>query len=207
MPTDERVLAIPTVHFQAIGAFQGFRPADVAYREAILDPRHFGFHRRKEVETDPAFKQLIPYVILCCGERMFHYRRGAAGTEKRLLAMRSIGIGGHISEHDASGDGDAYTNGMGRELREEVTFGAIASESLIGFINDDRTFVGSVHLGVVHRLELEIEAVTANEAAIADTGFATIAELWAEREQFETWSQFVLEALIARSKAPGQSFA
>ena len=197
MPTDERVLAIPTSHFQAIGAFQGFRPADAAYSEAILDPRHFGFHRRKEVETDPAFKQLIPYVILCCGERMFHYRRGAAGTEKRLLAMRSIGIGGHISEQDASGD--AYTNGMARELREEVTFGAIASESLIGFINDDRTFVGSVHLGVVHRLELEIEAVTANEAAIADGGFATVAELWAEREEFETWSQFVLEALIARS--------
>ncbi len=199
MPTDERVLAIPTAHFHAVGAFQGYRTADDAYRANILDPRHFGFHRRKEVETDPAFKQLIPYVILCCGERVFHYRRGAAGTEKRLLAMRSIGIGGHISEQDANGDGDAYTNGMWRELREEVTFGAIASESLIGFINDDRTFVGSVHLGVVHRLELESEDVTANEAAIADAGFATVAELWAEREQFETWSQFALEALIARS--------
>ncbi len=199
MPTDECVLAIPTAHFQAVGAFQGYRIADEAYRANILDPRHFGFHRRKEVETDPAFKQLIPYVILCCGERVFHYRRGAAGTEKRLLAMRSIGIGGHISEQDASGDGDAYTNGMGRELREEVTFGAISRETLIGFINDDRTFVGSVHLGVVHRLELESEDVAANEAAIADAGFATVAELWAEREQFETWSQFVLEVLIARS--------
>ena len=199
MPTDERVLAIPTSHFQAIGVFQGFRLADAAYSKAILDPQHFGFHRRKDVETDPAFKQLIPYVILCCGERVFHYRRGAAGTEKRLLAMRSIGIGGHISEQDASGDGDAYTNGMARELREEVTFGAIARATLIGFINDDRTFVGSVHLGVVHRLELESEDVTANEAAIADAGFATVAELWAEREQFETWSQFALEALIARS--------
>jgi len=207
MPTDERVLAIPTSHFQAIGAFQGFRHADLVYCEAILDPRHFGFHRRNDVETDLAFKQLIPYVILCCGERVFHYRRGAAGTEKRLLAMRSIGIGGHISEQDASGTGDAYRNGMERELREEVTFGAIARETLIGFINDDRTFVGSVHLGVVHRLELEIEAVTANEAAIADAGFATVAELWAEREEFETWSQFAFEALIARSKAPIQSFA
>ena len=91
MPTDECVLAIPTAHFQAVGAFQGYRIADEAYRANILDPRHFGFHRRKEVETDPAFKQLIPYVILSCGERVFHYRRGAAGTEKRLLAMRSIG--------------------------------------------------------------------------------------------------------------------
>ncbi len=195
MPPDERVLVIPAANFEAVGVFQGFRRADESFRQSLLDPRVFSFQPRSAVETDPSFKQLIPYVILRCGEQLFHYRRGASGTEKRLQARRSVGIGGHISEDDATGPGDLYTNGMRRELTEEVTIECHFTERLIGFINDDRTPVGRVHLGVVHLLELEDLAVRSNEAALADDGFATWAELWAERAEFETWSQFAFEML------------
>lgn len=197
MPTDERVLVIPTAHFQAVGSFQGFRPSADAFRQALLDPRQFSFRPRSAVETDPSFKQLIPYVVLRSGGELFHYRRGASGTEKRLQSLRSVGIGGHISEADAVGPADLYTNGMTRELTEEVTIGGRYTERLIGFINDDRTFVGSVHLGVVHLLELEEAAVRSNEDALADAGFSSEGRLWDEREQFETWSQFALEMLRA----------
>ena len=37
--------------------------------------------------------------------------------------------------------------------------------------------------------------MTAGEKAIAELGFATLAELLARRESFETWSQIVLDAL------------
>src|SRR5688500_10825301 len=111
MPTDERVLVIPTAQFRAAGYFHGFRPADEAYRAAVLDPAAYSFRPRREVETDPSFKQLIPYVVLRYGGELFHYRRGGSGTEKRLAALRSVGIGGHISEGDGSG-GDAYRAGM-----------------------------------------------------------------------------------------------
>lgn len=195
MPTDERVLVIPTEHFRAVGAFQGYRRADDDYRTRLLDPAAFSFRPRSVVETDPAFKQLIPYVVLRCGGDLFHYRRGSTGTETRLRALRSVGIGGHVSEADAVGPADLYTNGMRRELAEEVTIGCPFTEKLIGFINDDRTFVGSVHLGVVHLLELASPAVRSNEAALADGGFAAAGQLWAERGQFETWSQFALEML------------
>lgn len=195
MPTDERVLVIPTERFRAAGYFHGFRAADDAYLAALLDPAGFGFRPRSEVETDPAFKQLIPYVVLRCGGDVFHYRRGSAGTEKRLAALRSVGIGGHISEADAAGGENAYRTGMLRELTEEVEVGGGWSEHLLGFINDDRTFVGSVHLGVVHLFELESPAVRAREAALADAGFAPLAELVAARDEFETWSQFVFDAL------------
>jgi predicted NUDIX family phosphoesterase len=196
MPTDERVLVIPTARFHAAGYFHGFRRADGAFRAALLDPAVFSFRPRSEVETDPAFKQLIPYVVLRCGAALFHYRRGAAGTEKRLTALRSVGIGGHISEADAAGgDGDFYRAGMRRELAEEVAVGCGFAEQFLGFINDDRTPVGSVHLGVVHLFDLDRPAVTPREDAIGEGGFAPLADLLARRAEFETWSQFVLAEL------------
>lgn len=195
MPSDERVLVIPTERFRAAGYFHGFRPADDAFRAAILDPAAFSFRPRSEVETDPGFKQLIPYIVLMCEGRVFHYRRGSAGGEKRLTAKRSIGIGGHISEADAAGKGDLYRNGMQRELTEEIELGTPFTERLLGFINDDSTPVGSVHLGVVHLFQLASPLATPREAALADPGFAPPSELLANRGEFETWSQFVLSEL------------
>ena len=193
MPLDEKVLVIPTERFHAAGYFHGLLAATDAYRDAILAPTAFSFRPRYEVETDPSFKQLIPYIVLKCGDRLFHYRRGSAGTEKRLEALRSVGIGGHISEADASGGDDPYQTGMMRELTEEVDVGCGFTQRCIGFINDDRTPVGSVHLGVVHVFELETPSARSREDALADAGFAPWPELLRFAEQFETWSQFVLD--------------
>jgi predicted NUDIX family phosphoesterase len=198
---DESVLVIPTDRFRAAGAFHGLRGADDAYRAAVLDPAAFRFRPRSEVETDPAFKQLIPYIVLACGDLLFHYRRGSAGTEKRLAARRSVGIGGHISEADAAGGTDPYRTGMMRELAEEVDLGCGFRERCVGFINDESTPVGRVHLGVVHVFELESPAAHSREAALADAGFAPHAHLLRDAEQFETWSRFVLEYLADAATA------
>jgi len=195
MPTDERVLVIPTERFRAAGYFHGFRPADDAFLAAILDPAAFQFRPRREVETDPGFKQLIPYVVLRHGDDLFHYRRGSAGTETRLRALRSVGIGGHVSEADAAGGADVYHTGMLRELFEEVRIEGAWTDRFLGFINDDRTPVGSVHLGVVHVFDLDRPDASSREDALADAGFAPLAELAASADEFETWSQFVLAEL------------
>jgi predicted NUDIX family phosphoesterase len=195
MPLDEKVLVIPTARFRSAGYFNGFRRSDPAYRGAILDPTAFQFRPRSEVETDPEFKQLIPYIVLKHGGELFHYRRGSAGTEKRLQALRSIGIGGHISEDDARGGDDPYQTGMTRELLEEVEVGGNWTDRFLGFINDDNVPVGRVHLGVVHVFELSRAEVKSKEDALADSGFAPLQELIAQAGEFETWSQFVMEEL------------
>jgi predicted NUDIX family phosphoesterase len=195
MPTDEHVLCIGAGHFAAVGAFTGFRPADPAYRDALLDPAAFTFRPRSQVETDPEFKQLIPYVLLRHGDHLFHYRRGASGTEARLRARRSVGVGGHISLADA-GRGDPYRAGMLRELHEEVAVGPF-TEGWLGFIYDPRTPVGRVHLGVVHVFDLAEMAATPREGGISEAGFAAVGELWDQREGFETWSQLALEPIRA----------
>jgi len=195
--TDEHVLVIPAARLERLGPFRGFR-ADPGHRLAdLLDPAGLHFRPRAAVETDPSYKQLIPYVVLRCGDRLFHYTRGAAGGEARLRAKRSVGVGGHISAADAAGAGDPYRAGMLRELAEEVEVASPYTERVLGLVYDPSTPVGEVHLGVVHLLTLERPAVRPREAGLTDAGFAPLPELWEQRAAFETWSQLVLNDLVS----------
>ncbi|MGL4420090.1 MAG: phosphoesterase [Gemmataceae bacterium] len=191
MTPSEQVLVIPAAHWLAQGAFQGFRP--IADGPQLLDASQYQFHPRAAMETDTRFKQLIPYVLLRHGNNLFHYRRGG-GQETRLEAKRSVGIGGHISDSDRHAI-DPYRAGMLRELHEEVLLESPYTETLLGFINDDSSPVGQVHLGVVHLFTLTFPYVTPREAGIAAASFAPLDRLWAEREEFESWSVFAMAKL------------
>jgi hypothetical protein len=92
--SDEQVLVIPTAVFHAAGLFQGLCRDVEHYLPRLLDPAHFAFLPRSRAEDDPSFKQLIPYVVLKYRDQVFHYTRGQGGGEKRLRALRSVGIGG-----------------------------------------------------------------------------------------------------------------
>ena len=194
-PMDEEVLVIRTAIFHAAGCFQGFRDQADHYASLLLKPEHFQFLPRSRVESDPSFKQLIPYVVLRHGSDVFSYRRGRSGGEQRLHAKRSIGVGGHIGKGDFS-DGDlSYRRGMLRELTEEIDLRCGYLERFLGIINDDSTPVGQVHLGIVHVFDLEGRDVAPRESALRDGRLEPLAELQAHRNEFETWSQFVLDAL------------
>jgi predicted NUDIX family phosphoesterase len=191
---NEQVLVIPAESLAVLGPFTGLRlGADLLPR--LLDSPGLSFRPRHEVETDPSVKQLIPYVVFRWRERLFHYTRGQSGSEARLRALRSIGVGGHINPCDAAAK-DPYRAGLLRELEEEVVIQSPYRESVFGLVYDPSTPVGEVHLGVVHVLDLDHPLVRPRESALTDAGFARIADLHADRTAFETWSQFVLEALV-----------
>ena len=152
------------------------------------------------METDPSYKQLIPYVLLqwtaeSGAVKLFTYTRGGGSGEARLHAKRSVGIGGHISREDAAGGGDPYTTGMHRELAEEVQLESNYSESRVGLIYDPSNEVGQVHLGVVHRFILEHPAVKSNESDLAEGGFVDVTDLRDDMDRLETWSQLAIKAL------------
>lgn len=197
--SEEHVLVIPESRLGELGRFSGFRPFCPQAFEALLNPEFMQFRPRSSVEEDPTFKQLIPYVILDAeinGQRsVFQYTRGKGQGEKRLHALRSIGIGGHISREDASGQ-DLYRSGMLRELDEEVVLGTTYDEQLVGFIYDDTTPVGRVHLGVVHVLKLKSAEARAREAELTKSGFESVSHLKTELDRFETWSQLCLTHLF-----------
>jgi predicted NUDIX family phosphoesterase len=193
-PSRERVRVVPTAVFRAVGTFQGLCTDVDRYLPRLLDPAHLSFRPRDEVEADPSFKQLIPYVVLRWRDHLFHYTRGAKGTEARLRALRSVGVGGHINDDDGGRHGSPYEAGLRRELAEEVRLESAWTERCVGLINDDATPVGQVHLGIVHLLDLAEPRVRRREEALADSGLAPLPELRARRQEFETWSQFVLDA-------------
>lgn len=194
----EEVLVVPAERLAIAGSFHGFRPASDDFRRLLLDPAYLSYRPRGEVETDPSFKQLIPYVVLRCAGEVFQYTRGASGTEARLRALRSVGLGGHITREDGPPAADPYRAGMLRELAEEVEIQGPWTERPFGFIYDDRTPVGEVHVGIVHLIELEEPLVWPREAAIDEAGFAPVRDLLRHRDQFETWSQFVLEEFAGK---------
>ena len=191
--SDERVLVAPTALFHEIGVFHGFTPRVEEYLPRLLDPKNLSYRPRAEVETDPSFKQIIPYVVLRYSGQIFHYTRGKRATEIRLQALRSIGVGGHISADDATLFDSPYREAMFREVAEEVRLETDYTERCVGLINDDSTPVGQVHLGIVHVFELQQPKVERREQALTRAGFASVAELRAQREEFETWSQFLLD--------------
>lgn len=194
----ERVLVVPAAEFDRLGRFQGFSPEADRYLAALLAPGLATFRPRSQVEDDPSFKQIIPYVVFRCGGSVFTYTRGGGGGEARLRRRRSLGVGGHVAEADADGRGtpDAYELALRRELDEEVEVASPGTLRRVGLINDDATPVGRVHLGVVHLYELDRPAVTPREADLVETGFTPVDRLRDDRDAFETWSQICIDAFL-----------
>jgi predicted NUDIX family phosphoesterase len=198
MGLSERVLVVPSAEFDALGRFQGFSPEVDRYLSALLTPELASFRARFEVEDDPNFKQIIPYVIFRSGGLVFTYVRGKSGNESRLRRPRSLGVGGHVAEADAEGRGtlEAYDKALLRELDEEVEIRSPGTIARIGLINDDSNPVGLVHLGVVHLYDLDRPDLSPREDALADPEFLRIADLGARRDEFETWSQVCIDAIM-----------
>jgi predicted NUDIX family phosphoesterase len=198
----ERVLVTPTELFHRLGHFQGFSTEVDRYLGVLLKPENTTYRARAEVEKDPNFKQLIPYVIFrhvdaAGGETVLQYTRGKGMGEGRLHSKRSVGIGGHISSDDAANNGgNPYDEGMRRELAEEVSIGAPYTMRCVGMINDDQTDVGRVHLGVVYLFDVERPEVRPNETEIIECGFRPVREILADMDGFETWSQICVTALF-----------
>lgn len=198
---DEKVLVFPRSLFEQLGVFQGFNPDVDRYLPAILEKRNNSFMARAQAETNPAFKQIIPYVVITDGHSVLHYVRGKKAGEQRLVAKGSVGVGGHINNEDETLFGlnsfgwEAFQDAVKREVCEELSLQGEFKARPVGLINDDSTEVGQVHFGVVHVLRCRPEDVKRREQVITRMEFVPIPELKARREQMETWSQLCLDHL------------
>src|SRR6266536_1441709 len=196
----ENVLVIKRSLFDELGPFQGLNFEPEKYLKAILSRGSNFFIARPEAESNPAFKQIIPYALMVFQNSVLHYVRGKKAGEQRLIAKGSIGIGGHMAE-DAdkflwhSTDEETYRAGVEREVKEEIKIDTPYEDRIVALLNDDTTEVGRVHLGIVHIFKLKEPKVQKREAMITGLTFLTKEELMARRESLESWSQICLDSL------------
>src|ERR1700680_722067 len=160
MATEERVLCFERKLLEELGVFQGLSLEVEKYLPVVTSVSRLVYLNRSDAELDKRYKQLIPYVLLICNDKILRYRRGRGGQETRLHGLYSVGIGGHISEEDHGlfSKDRGYQEGMRRELMEEVAIDA-GSEPAVAAINDDSTEVGYVHFGVVHVVRVPDQSV------------------------------------------------
>ncbi len=207
MATEERVLCFERSLFEELGVFQGLSLEIEKYLPVFTSAAKVVYLNRSEAEQDKRYKQLIPYVLIICGDKILQYRRGKGGQETRLHGLYSVGIGGHIAEEDHGlfTSAQGYQEGMRRELIEEVDIAADDLNDMpVALINDDSTEVGYVHLGVVHILHVTNENVAGRRSGILAPEFVPINEALKNPGSYETWSRFCLEnltVLLAKAAA------
>lgn len=205
MAQEEQVLVIERKILELSGMFQGITFDVERYLSAIFVAGVPRFMPRSLAENDPAFKQLIPYVIITHDGKYLSYVRGKRAGETRLVGQRSIGIGGHINPVDNmplfnTDFRDAYLSAVKREVEEEIHIESNYSNSVVALLNDDSNEVGRVHLGIVHLWHLESAKVIKKEQMITQLDFISQNELIELRDTMETWSMTCLDNLTAISE-------
>ncbi len=194
----ENILVVKRSLFDRLGAFQGLNFEPERYLDALLSRGNNFFLPRAGAEHDPTHKQIIPYAIIACGDRVLYYVRGKKAGEQRLVAKGSIGIGGHMNDSDESlfaWDEEAYRAGVEREVNEEIRIETTFDDRIVALLNDDSTEVGRVHLGVVHVFNLDEPKVEKREAMITNLEFLSRDALLKRRDTLETWSQLCVDQL------------
>ncbi len=150
---------------------------------------------RPEAETDPEWKQVIPYVTVFDPDgRVLVYPR--QGTEARLHAFWSLGIGGHIDRADAAGDEapgpKLLARAARREVEEEYPVRWLGGLEVVGLISEDESEVGRVHVGVCCRLTVDPATARDGDGELRGHRWAPPGEpagALPEGAGFELWSE------------------
>jgi predicted NUDIX family phosphoesterase len=166
------------------------------------------------METNPEFKQLIPYVIFHFNGLVFSYLRKSGG-EKRLDDLYSIGIGGHVEKQDeeqlrreivvgtdpfirigrSTVPATSFYRGLAREIEEEVEIKCPFDIQVVGLLNEDTSDVGRVHLGIVCLATLQGAQIASREAELSQGGLMSMGDLKTRQGKYEGWSKYLIDAM------------
>jgi predicted NUDIX family phosphoesterase len=174
----EQVLCVKREDIFPDGAWHGFVSKDLERHQAVIRERHF-FKPRADVENDPGYQQIIPYVVFRHGEQYFLTHRLRASSEKRLRKQYSLGVG------------------LKREWSEEVVYDGRFEAELIGLLNDDSSPVSKVHLGVVFLVDGDSPNISIRETDKLAGELLTLEEMRIYYLGMESWSQMVYDRLTS----------
>ena len=191
----EHVLCVGREDIFPDGAWHGFVATGLERAQEVI--RHHSFFMpRSEVEDDPAYQQVIPYIVFRHRDRHLLTRRLKASGEKRLHQQYSLGVGGHINPGDLE-NGDPIDDGLRREWEEEVDYRGRFQAQLLGLINDDSSPVSRVHLGLVFLVDGDSPEIAIRETDKLEGELLTLDEMRIFYLGMESWSQIVYDHLTA----------
>ena len=189
----EHVLCVRREDVFPDGAWHGFVSEGLERYQRVIREKSF-FMPRAEVEDDPSYQQVIPYIVFRHGDRYLLTRRLRASTEKRLRQLYSLGVGGHINPGDLE-HGDPVMDGLRREFEEEVEYRAPWEARLLGLINDDSSPVSRVHLALAFLVEGSSPEIAIRETEKLAGELLSLEEMRIYYLEMESWSQIVYDQL------------
>lgn len=155
------------------------------------------YRPRGEAEKDPSWKQIIPYLLMRDGGRLFLMQRTRAGGDARLHELWTLGIGGHLNPEDGG-----VLSGLRREFHEEMVADWDPEPRFVGLLNDDAALVGQVHVGVVFEADAAGRPLAIRETDKLSGEFVEPGAALRVYEYMETWSQFLYDHVTRSSTEP-----
>ena len=189
----EQVLCVRREDIFPDGAWNDFISERLDWYQSVIRARHL-FKPRAEVEDDPSYQQIIPYVVFRHRDRYFVTHRLRASSERRLRKQYSLGVGGHINPEDVA-NGDPVNDGMRREWEEEVAYSGAFAARPLGLIHEESAPVGRVHLGLVFLIDGDTPDIAIRETDKLAGQLLTLDEMRIHYLEMESWSQLVYDRL------------
>lgn len=193
---DELVMCVARKDLFEDGIWSGIKSENLQKYINLISKKH-KFLPRGKVETDPAWQQIIPYLVFENDSSIFVMKRKASHTESRLANMYSIGIGGHVNKSDLGSRG--IISWARREFEEEVDYKGKYKTEFLGLLNDDSTDVNMVHLGLVIKIKGESKDIAVRD----EYKSGVLVELGKAKRYYkrmEIWSRIVYDYLTKMSQ-------
>lgn len=198
---DEQVLVIKSETLFAEGKWQGLKTENLDHYIDLIK-KNCEFKRRGDMENDPSFQQIIPYMLFSFKDKFFAYKYTAGAGEKRLINNNyQLGIGGHINKEDVAGDGDILEVGMNREWNEEVDFkGNYITKKLVGIVKDETTSVEQVHVGLVYHFVGDSDNIQIKETEKMEGRMIDLGDLSSNKTSHSPWMGIVYNEYLKNLK-------
>ena len=171
----------------------------------LISTKH-KFLPRSQVEQDPNWKQVIPYLVFKKDKKIFLMRRRADHSDLRLANLYSIGIGGHVNRKDLDGRG-GFVSWAKREFEEEIDYKGGYKTEFLGILNHDANDVGLVHAGLVMKISGDSDVISVRDEHKSGE-LVSMEDAGRVYKQMETWSQIVYDHLrLGGSEASTRTFS
>lgn len=189
---DEQILVVKrSALFSEIEPWHGMNSSAFETLFKVVEQQQ-EFHPRSLMETDPTYKQIIPYLVFKHEDKYFLMQRQAKASEQRLKSKYTLGIGGHIRLEDLTN-----SDIMGwaqREFEEEVNYTGSYKVTPLGILNDDTDAVGQVHIGFVLLVEGDSGDISV-KSELKGGELYTLEECETFYPNMEGWTQMVFDLL------------